>query len=147
MSEAISRVTHKHLWCVVIVLDRKYPYGEDYMSSWFKETASISLRSHHVIVLTTEKQERLRNHFVAKMPWNSFARKNVGYLYAITHGAQFIFDFDDDNLLTYWVEGAEAKSGLPGLDTTVQHLKLSKIKIVEPLLQNGRAVRTASSEG
>lgn len=28
-----------------------------------------------------------------------FGRKNLGYLYAIAHGAQQIFDFDDDNVL------------------------------------------------
>lgn len=33
------------------------------------------------------------------LPWNHFGRKNVGYLYAIQHGAQFIWDTDDDNVL------------------------------------------------
>jgi hypothetical protein len=31
------------------------------------------------------------------MPWNHFARKNVAYLYAIANGAEYIWDFDDDN--------------------------------------------------
>lgn len=31
------------------------------------------------------------------LPWNHFGRKNVGYLYAILHGALEIWDFDDDN--------------------------------------------------
>eukprot|EP01034_Spumella_vulgaris_P037116 gene37116-45791_t len=33
------------------------------------------------------------------LPWNHFGRKNVGYLYAILHGAQVVYDFDDDNIL------------------------------------------------
>ena len=34
-----------------------------------------------------------------QLPWNHFGRKNLGYLYAIQHGADVIFDFDDDNEL------------------------------------------------
>ena len=30
----------------------------------------------------------------------------MGYVYAIANGAQMIFDFDDDNLIKFWVEGA-----------------------------------------
>jgi len=37
--------------------------------------------------------------FVHSIPYKHFARKNIGYLYAIRHGAKFIFDFDDDNIL------------------------------------------------
>ena len=33
-------------------------------------------------------------------------RKNVGYLYAIANGATMIFDFDDDNFIKFWMEGA-----------------------------------------
>ena len=33
-------------------------------------------------------------------------RKNVGYLYAIANGAETIFDFDDDNLIKFWIEGS-----------------------------------------
>ena len=33
-------------------------------------------------------------------------RKNVGYLYAIANGAKVIFDFDDDNLIKFWMEGS-----------------------------------------
>jgi hypothetical protein len=34
-----------------------------------------------------------------KLPWNAYARKNVGYLYAIQHGAKIIYDIDDDNVI------------------------------------------------
>jgi len=37
--------------------------------------------------------------FIRAIPYKHFARKNIGYLYAIVHGAKFIFDFDDDNYI------------------------------------------------
>ncbi|CAJ1928236.1 unnamed protein product [Cylindrotheca closterium] len=37
--------------------------------------------------------------FVRVMPWRHFGRKNLGYLFAILHGADFFFDFDDDNYI------------------------------------------------
>ena len=55
-----------------------------------------------VVTLTVDDQNELAKHipYINALPWNSFARKNVGYLYATLHGAQYIWDFDDDNLLT-----------------------------------------------
>ena len=44
--------------------------------------------------------------FVDHLPWKTFGRKNVGYLYAISMGAKIIFDFDDDNLLKFWLKDA-----------------------------------------
>lgn len=37
---------------------------------------------------------------VKALPWNHFGRKNVGYLWAVVHGAQMVWDFDDDNELS-----------------------------------------------
>ncbi|PIO68768.1 hypothetical protein TELCIR_09431 [Teladorsagia circumcincta] len=31
------------------------------------------------------------------LPYKSYTRKNIGYLYAIEHGAEWIYDTDDDN--------------------------------------------------
>ena len=44
--------------------------------------------------------------FVQQLPWHSFGRKNVGYIYAISQGAEVIFDFDDDNLIKFWIHNA-----------------------------------------
>ena len=38
------------------------------------------------------------------MPWKSFGRKNVGYLFAIANGAKTIWDFDDDNIMKFWMK-------------------------------------------
>ncbi|KAI9031375.1 hypothetical protein DFJ74DRAFT_431747 [Hyaloraphidium curvatum] len=57
--------------------------------------------------------------FAALMPYNSFSRKNLGYLKAIELGACLIWDFDDDNVLTVpdlWA--AYAKATHPGVPHT-----------------------------
>ena len=59
-----------------------------------------------IIFLSHEDQNKMSSSFVTRLPWHSFARKNVGYLYAIARGAKVIFDFDDDNILKFWLKGA-----------------------------------------
>jgi hypothetical protein len=46
-----------------------------------------------------EKMEGQFGRFVRLIPCKHFSRKNIGYLFAILHGAQYIFDFDDDNFI------------------------------------------------
>ena len=57
----------------------------------------------NIILLLEDTQRRMNLSLVNNLPWNSFGRKNIGYLYAISQGAEVIFDFDDDN-----VDDAEA---------------------------------------
>jgi hypothetical protein len=52
-----------------------------------------------VFYLSPEEQERLPFASLAHVPWNHFARKNIGYLVASALGAETIYDTDDDNLL------------------------------------------------
>lgn len=33
----------------------------------------------------------------SELPFKSYTRKNIGYLYAISQGAEWIYDTDDDN--------------------------------------------------
>jgi len=54
--------------------------------------------------------------FVRSTPWKHFCRKNIGYLFAIMHGAEFIFDFDDDNFVKVHDDGTPWKI-LPDGDT------------------------------
>lgn len=75
-------------WCVCIVLDRGTPDSFDFKAS-------------NVVVLTVKKQQALKWHIMEHIPWNHFGRKNVGYLYAVQHGAQLIFDTDDDNYVLF----------------------------------------------
>eukprot|EP00953_Heterococcus_sp_UTEX-ZZ885_P037467 19250-Heterococcus_DN1.PRE.2 len=54
------------------------------------------------IYLTVALQEELAtvSTFIAKLPWNHISRKNVGYLIAVLHGAEAVWDFDDSIIQT-----------------------------------------------
>ncbi len=47
--------------------------------------------------LSVQKQKELGYRLVDIMPYNNYARKAVGHLYAIHHGAKYIYETDDDN--------------------------------------------------
>jgi len=70
-------------WCFVVVADKNGPSDYDDVEG--------------VIYLTVEKQKALHFQIVDRVPWRHFGRKNIGYLYAIAHGAKVIYDTDDDN--------------------------------------------------
>ena len=118
-SEAVHRQVKMKDWCLVVVGDRKSP--KEYETNWTPGEGNDA-----VVYLSPEDQESMHNIFVSSLPWNHFGRKNVGYLYAIMHGAAVIWDFDDDNLLKFWVEGAAPAGGaltindvLPGKDVEI----------------------------
>ena len=48
--------------------------------------------------LSIEDQQKLGFTITAKLPYNHYTRKNIGYLYAIREGANVIYDTDDDNV-------------------------------------------------
>ena len=66
----------------------------------------------NILFLSDITQSSLNNAFVEAMPWLSFGRKNIGYLYAIANGATVIWDFDDDNILKFWMKGATPDDSL-----------------------------------
>lgn len=72
-------------WCFVVVADKNGPAEYDDVEG--------------VVYLTVEKQKALHFQIVDRIPWRHFGRKNIGYLYAIAHGAKVIYDTDDDNRL------------------------------------------------
>lgn len=51
-----------------------------------------------LVYLSLEDQNALCYETTKHIPLNSYARKNIGYLFAIQHGAREIFDTDDDFL-------------------------------------------------
>ena len=51
-----------------------------------------------LIYLSIEDQKSLGFKIVEKCPFNHYARKNIGYLYALEQGAEFIYHTDDDNI-------------------------------------------------
>jgi hypothetical protein len=75
-------------WNIVVVGDKKTE------QDW-------SLPNVHFI--SAYEQETMDSSFVNALPWNSYTRKNVGYMYAISLGAEIIYDTDDDNIpLNNW---------------------------------------------
>ena len=110
-------------WCLVVVLDKRSK--PTYSTGWTKGKGHRA-----VVILTPEDQENMANTFVDQLPYNSFGRKNVGYLYAIEHGAKVIWDFDDDNSLKFWLTGA-APPGAPSLDNVVAGVSEEKVTVLE----------------
>lgn len=87
-SRGISEFEKMKDWHIVIVGDQKsFPIEE----------------SKNLTFLSVEKQKALGFSLAEKCPYNHYARKNIGYLYAICQGAEVIYDTDDDNFpLSGW---------------------------------------------
>ena len=65
-----------------------------------------STLGERLIFLSEKDQIDMQLQFVDNLPWDTFGRKNVGYIYAISQGAKLIFDFDDDNIIKFWIKDA-----------------------------------------
>ncbi|MDX6451504.1 MAG: hypothetical protein QOH16_1553 [Gaiellaceae bacterium] len=82
-SEAVRRFGELAGWRLVVVGDRKSPPTW----SW-----------PGVEYLSPEQQPGLGYRLSEALPWNHYARKMLGYLWALERGATVIVDTDDDNL-------------------------------------------------
>ena len=106
VSEAVRRQVRLHDWCLVIVFEKKPSVNYD--PGWYPGRGNKA-----VIYLTQDDRKSLSD-----IPWSDTERKVFGYLYAITHGATVIWDFDDNNMLKFWIPGAAPK-GAPSIETTI----------------------------
>jgi hypothetical protein len=79
-------------WCAVFVGDKKSPPAK----VWTDEFPPNRSR---IVFLDVDAQLSLPYRTVGNCAWNHFSRKNIGFIYAIHHGAKFIYDTDDDNVL------------------------------------------------
>ena len=70
-------------WNVVVVGDKKTDQNWSFPNVKF---------------ISVTDQEKMDSTFVGMLPWNSYTRKNIGYQYAISKGAEIIYDTDDDNI-------------------------------------------------
>ncbi len=107
-SPAVTRQAHLgQEWCMVIVLDKNSKPHYHIKGLDAEEERRVT----YLEPAAQEKFLKLKNlTMLLRLPWNHFARKNVGYLFAMSHGAKRIWDFDDDNMLIGgWLE-------IPGLD-------------------------------
>lgn len=71
-------------WSVVVVGDLKTP------SEWSLPNC---------VFLSVERQKQLNYRIHRLLPYRAYSRKNIGYLFAIRHGAKVIYETDDDNEL------------------------------------------------
>lgn len=69
-------------WQIIIVGDNKTPHIESFGNLTF---------------LSIQDQEKLGYPILENIPHNCYARKNIGYLYAMKNGADVIYETDDDN--------------------------------------------------
>lgn len=72
-------------WTTVVVADAKTP-----LAPWQNATTGC-------LFLSLAEQAALDYRILSHIPMNNYGRKNVGYLYAIQHGAREIYETDDDN--------------------------------------------------
>ena len=83
---------------MVVVADQKTP------NDWSHD---------NVHFLPLSKQKELFDDYSDQIPLNSYTRKNLGYLYAIMNGAEWIYDTDDDNKPYSKSMGLKIKVDLP----------------------------------
>jgi len=83
-SAALKKLAVLKDWHLVVVGDRKTP------KDWQLDNCEF---------LSIEKQQSLDYEIIKFLPENHYCRKNIGYLYAISRGAQVIYETDDDNVL------------------------------------------------
>ena len=113
-------------WCLVVVGDQKGPTSYDMNTNLMNHTNSNNNNNNNnarVVFLSSLVQEQVilqykqqqqqssiikskskQDHnaaieLLSALPWNHFARKSIAYLFAISQGAELIWDFDDDNVL------------------------------------------------
>lgn len=88
-TEAIEEFAKLKDWKIIVVGDKKTAADWHYPG---------------VTYLSPEGQQEVARKFAGLLPWNSYTRKNIGYLYAIAQGARIIYESDDDNIpLDNWV--------------------------------------------
>ena len=83
-TKALKKLSQLEGWQLVVIGDKKTPLD------WHLDDC---------IYLGVKEQLDLSYKIIDLLPWNHYSRKNIGYLYAIEHGAEIIYDTDDDNIL------------------------------------------------
>jgi hypothetical protein len=95
-TEAIEKFAKLKDWKIIVVGDKKTATDWSYPG---------------VTYLSPEGQKEVASKFSGLLPWNSYTRKNIGYLHAISQGARVIYESDDDNIpLDNWVNEPEFSS-------------------------------------
>eukprot|EP00756_Hemistasia_phaeocysticola_P009297 Hpha_TRINITY_DN14862_c0_g3::TRINITY_DN14862_c0_g3_i2::g.170411::m.170411 len=85
-TDLVQQLSQLKGWCTVVAGDKKGPPKDSYDLP-------------NIVFLDSEAQELLPYTLMKKLMWNHFSRKNVGFVFALAHGARVVFDCDDDNPL------------------------------------------------
>jgi hypothetical protein len=96
-------------WHLVVVGDKKTP------SDWNLENCDY---------LSPNRQLELGYELAPLLPWNHYCRKNIGYLFAIEHGARIIYETDDDNEPINGLNPLPFQSALPALISENQFVNI-----------------------
>lgn len=101
---AVKKFSEQDKFQLIVVGDKKTPHDWKYSNA---------------IYIPVGEQEALNYKIVKRLPYNHYARKMVGYIYAIKSKASIIVDADDDNIAKdEW--GFPSKRGM--FLTTQEHL-------------------------
>lgn len=96
-TEAVAKFSKFKDWRLIVVGDKKTPGNWNY---------------DNVTYLSPDDQIKLNYEIIKYLPWNSYSRKIIGYLYAIKEGADIIADTDDDNIpVKNWGKNIDFKDG------------------------------------
>lgn len=82
-TEAVTEFSNMEDYKLIVVGDKKTPAG------W---------QADNVIFLPVEEQQAMQFELSKVLPYNHYCRKMLGYLKAISLGAEWIVDTDDDNI-------------------------------------------------
>lgn len=81
LTDAVVEFCKFKNWNVILVSDLKSEFIDS---------------SDNLTVLSISDQEKLNLKSIKTTPYNHYCRKNIGYLYAIQRGSEFIYETDDD---------------------------------------------------
>jgi hypothetical protein len=77
----------------------------------------------NTVYLSYQDQLKLGYDTVNVLPPNCFARGAIGYIFAVRHGAEYIYDFDDDNPFIDVSQGGEILRHPPKVPGTLYAAK------------------------
>ncbi|CAM9172675.1 unnamed protein product [Scytosiphon promiscuus] len=86
-ADMAKQLTDMSDWCVLVVGDENGPTAREF------DMAGVTYLSAH-------DQEKLPYRIAGPSASNKPGRKNIGFMYAIHHGAEVVYDLDNDKYLT-----------------------------------------------
>ncbi|KAL2634303.1 hypothetical protein R1flu_005782 [Riccia fluitans] len=136
-------------WIVVVATGPPTPEVEAFtkLTGWQvlaigTEKAPADWRLANAIFLSLDQQAQLGYRINKYLPYESYIRKNIGYLFAIQHGAKKIYDADERAALLHddlgkvfdiQLSGAESRRG-----TVLQYRFFESRKVVNPFIHFGQ---------